>query len=273
MSKEQKIWLVVKVIIKTLAIYALAFLLMFFIVTITCLAATYDDATEISEININIFTFSKSAGSKRTVANQITEPQEKTLLDYSEIKRIAEENEKKEAIMKKGKESLEKIAQEEINFEKRIKKIERKKLAKEKAKKEAEEKAEAERKAQELANRQRLSSLYTEENVELLAHLINGEAGDQGDECQQAVGQVVVNRVKSKGFQNTLKGVIFAHGQYSCTWDGNFNKTPSKAAYRNARAVLSGNTIIDVPESVVFQSQFRQGSGVWRKIGSETFCY
>ena len=43
-------------------------------------------------------------------------------------------------------------------------------------------------------------------------------------------------------------------------------------AYKNAKAVLSGNTIIDVPEDIVYQAQFVQGSGVWKKLGTETFC-
>lgn len=114
---------------------------------------------------------------------------------------------------------------------------------------------------------------YSSSNVEIMAHLIYGEAGDQSDACQQAVGMVVINRVNDKSFKSTtVKGVIFSPGQYACTWDGNFDREPSEQAYKNARAVLSGNTIIDVPENVVYQSQFEQGSGVWKKIGTETFC-
>ena len=106
-----------------------------------------------------------------------------------------------------------------------------------------------------------------------MAHLINGEAGDQSDKCQQAVGMVVVNRVNDNSFKcKTIKEAIYAPGQYACTKDGNFDKKPSKQAYKNAKAVLSGNTIIDVPEDVVYQAQFVQGSGVWRKLGTETFC-
>ena len=66
--------------------------------------------------------------------------------------------------------------------------------------------------------------------------------------------------------------MIFSPGQYACTEDGNFEKTPSKQAYKNAKAVLTGNTIIDVPEDVVYQSQFAQGSKIWKKIGTEIFC-
>lgn len=121
--------------------------------------------------------------------------------------------------------------------------------------------------------RKRKEAHIKKKELEILAHLIEGEAGDQNDNCQQAVGQVVMNRVNSKGYPNSIESVVFQKGQYACTWDGNYDRTPSKQAYRNAKAVLTGNVCIKVPENVVFQSQFKQGSGVWKKIGTETFCY
>lgn len=279
MTKKQKIWLAFNVTIKTLTIYLLGFLAMFLLVTVVCITATKNDkATERSEIDISIFTLSKSASSKIAEANQITEPQQqhKSLYDFSRAKYIAKKAEKKEAIYKKAEEKLEKAALIKIREEKRRKKLERKrKLAEERARKEAEQKAAAEKRAQETANRQwHSASHYSKKNVELLAHLINGEAGNQSNECQQAVGQVVVNRANSDDFkQDTIEEVIFAPGQYACTWDGNFDKEPTEAAYKNAEAVLSGDTDIEIPENVVFQAQFTQGSGVWKVIGTEIFCY
>ncbi len=108
--------------------------------------------------------------------------------------------------------------------------------------------------------------------LEQMAHLIYGEAGDQGDECQQTVGKVVLNRKKSKFYPNSIESVIFQRGQYACTWDGNYDRKPSKQAYKNALKVLTGNCI-KVPENVLYQAQFTQGSGIWRKIGTETFCF
>lgn len=118
-----------------------------------------------------------------------------------------------------------------------------------------------------------LSQFYTPQNVVILSHLIEGEAGDQDDACQQSVGQVVMNRVKSKHFPNTVEGVVFAPRQYACTWDGNYDRTPSKQAVRNAKAVLTGNVCVKVPRNVVYQSQFRQGSGIWKQLGTEIFCF
>lgn len=144
------------------------------------------------------------------------------------------------------------------------KEAKRRKLIRERKKREK-EKREREKREKE--------KFFSNSNLELMAHLIYGEAGDQSDECQQAVGMVIINRINDNDFNcSTVREAIFAPGQYACTTDGNFYRTPSKQAYKNAKAVLTGNTIY-VPKNVVYQSQFRQGSGIWRKIGTEIFCF
>ena len=113
--------------------------------------------------------------------------------------------------------------------------------------------------------------------VYLMAHLIYGEAGNQNDECQLAVGAVVLNRVKHRRYPNTIEEVIFQKGQYACTWDGNFDKEPSEQAWKNAYWLLenelSENPIEVIPLKVIYQAQFEQGSEPYDVIGSETFCY
>ena len=113
------------------------------------------------------------------------------------------------------------------------------------------------------------TELYiSESELEMLAHLIYGEAGNQGDKCQRAVGTVVMNRVAHKYFPNSIKGVIFDEGQYACTWDGNYDKNPSKQAYENAQWVLAGNR--QLSEDYVYQAGFKQGYNCVQ-IGSEWF--
>ena len=115
------------------------------------------------------------------------------------------------------------------------------------------------------------------DEVYLMAHLIYGEAGDQDDDCQLAVGAVVLNRVKHGRYPDTIEEVIFDDGQYACTKDGNFDREPSQQAWKNAYWLLenelSENPIEVIPYNVIYQSQFEQGSGVYKVIGSETFCY
>lgn len=118
-----------------------------------------------------------------------------------------------------------------------------------------------------------LENFNNSKDKHILEHLCNGEAGDQSDECQQAVLWVVLNRVRDKNFPNTVEGVVFAHRQYACTWDGNYDRKPSERVKKNVQAVLSGKSCIDVPKNVVYQAQFTQGSGLWRNIGTETFCF
>ena len=112
---------------------------------------------------------------------------------------------------------------------------------------------------------------YTDEELEILAHLICGEAQAYSDELQLAVGSVVLNRVASSSYPNTIKEVVFQRGQYACTWDGNYNRTPTERNWANAQYLLENGS--QLPANVVYQAQFRQGSGVYKKIGSEYFCY
>ena len=72
------------------------------------------------------------------------------------------------------------------------------------------------------------SSIYTttpsgDNMVELLARLINAEARGESYSGQVAVGAVIMNRVKSPLFPNTIAGVIYSPGQFSSVADGQIN--------------------------------------------------
>ena len=111
---------------------------------------------------------------------------------------------------------------------------------------------------------------YDDDDLYILSHLIYGEAGGESDECQLAVGSVVLNRVKSSSFPNSIEGVVFAPGQYACTWDGNYDKEPSQRAIDNDRYLLENGSTL--PDGVVFQAQFVQGE-IYAEIDGEYFCY
>lgn len=124
-----------------------------------------------------------------------------------------------------------------------------------------------------------IETSYTEEELDLLARIINAEAGSSWipDEVQLYVGSVVLNRVKSDRFPDTIKDVIYQKGQYSPTWNGSINKKPSQRAIDNAKYLLENGSVL--PDGVVFQANFRQGSSVYYKyydktLGTTTyFCY
>lgn len=114
---------------------------------------------------------------------------------------------------------------------------------------------------------------YTDEELNMLSRIIFAEAGSDWitDEHQLAVGSVVLNRMADSRFPNTMRDVIFQEGQYACTWDGNYYKDPNERAVNNAKYLLENG--VTIPNNVVWQSQEKQGKGLWKKIQNHYFCY
>lgn len=113
--------------------------------------------------------------------------------------------------------------------------------------------------------------IYSDEDLEILAHVLTGECHTYPDEEQLYVGSVVLNRVNSPDYPDTVKGVVFQRGQYACTWDGNYYRQPTEANWRNARWLLENGSVL--PENVVYQSGGRQGSGVYLRTRYHYYCY
>lgn len=74
----------------------------------------------------------------------------------------------------------------------------------------------------------------------LLARLISAEARGEPYEGQVAVGAVVLNRVAHVSFPNSISGVVYQPGAFSCMYDGQFDQPISESAYRAARDALNG---------------------------------
>ena len=79
-----------------------------------------------------------------------------------------------------------------------------------------------------------------ENNLNLLARLISAEARGEPYVGQVAVGAVVLNRVEHPSFPNTISGVIYQSGAFTCITDGQFNQPVAESAYRAARDALNG---------------------------------
>lgn len=77
-------------------------------------------------------------------------------------------------------------------------------------------------------------------DVALLARLISAEARGEPYSGQVAVGAVVMNRIKHPSFPNTLSGVIYQSGAFTCLTDGQFNQPVADSAYRAARDAMNG---------------------------------
>lgn len=77
-------------------------------------------------------------------------------------------------------------------------------------------------------------------NLNLLSHLIYGEARGEPYTGQVAVGAVIMNRVKSSSFPNTIAGVIYQSGAFTAVSDGQINLTPNDTAKKAAQDALNG---------------------------------
>ena len=73
-----------------------------------------------------------------------------------------------------------------------------------------------------------------------MACLINGEARGENYIGQVAVGAVVLNRVKSSNFPNTIPEVIYQTGQFDAVYDGQVNLLPSDSCLNAARDAMNG---------------------------------
>ncbi len=87
------------------------------------------------------------------------------------------------------------------------------------------------------------------DEVKLLAALIQCEAGNQPYEGRVAVGAVVLNRVKSGAYPDTIYGVIYASGQFTPALNGTVARVYNSgniydANYQAAQAALSGETTV-----------------------------
>ncbi|MBP1960917.1 cell wall hydrolase [Paenibacillus aceris] len=73
-----------------------------------------------------------------------------------------------------------------------------------------------------------------------MARIIHAEARGESFLGQVAVGAVVLNRVQSEKFPDSITEVIHQPGQFSSIDDGQFNLKPNESAYRAAKAALNG---------------------------------
>ena len=75
----------------------------------------------------------------------------------------------------------------------------------------------------------------------LLARLISAEARGEPYVGQVAVGAVVLNRVEHPSFPNSISGVIYQPGAFSCLDDGQFDQPIAESAYRAAQDAFNGS--------------------------------
>jgi len=113
-------------------------------------------------------------------------------------------------------------------------------------------------------------------DVNLLARLISGEARGEPYSGQVAVGAVVLNRVDSPIFPNSISGVVYQQGAFTCITDGEFDKPVEESCYRAARDALNG---VDPSGGAIyyFNPATATNKWIWSRplivvIGKHRFC-
>ena len=120
---------------------------------------------------------------------------------------------------------------------------------------------------------------YSDEDLYVLSHIISAEAGNCQEEMMLYVGSVVLNRVESDEFPDTIYEVVFQTDplQYGPTKDGSYYEEPTPEAVEVAKMLLEEGS--QYPAGVIYQSNERLGE-VYKEldpppgIGKRMyFCY
>jgi len=115
-----------------------------------------------------------------------------------------------------------------------------------------------------------------ENNIALLARVISAEARGEPYAGQVAVGAVILNRVEHPSFPNSISGVVYQSGAFSCLDDGQFNEAVADSAYKAARDAING---WDPSGGAIyyFNPATATSSWIWSRplitiIGKHRFC-
>jgi len=117
---------------------------------------------------------------------------------------------------------------------------------------------------------------YSSADYDLLARIISAEARGEPYSGQVAVGAVVLNRIEHPSFPDTLSGVVYQKGAFSCLNDGQFYEAVSDSAYKAARDAING---VDPSGGAIYYYNPKKSTNKWifsrpiiTVIGAHRFC-
>ena len=120
------------------------------------------------------------------------------------------------------------------------------------------------------------SNSFSSNDYNLLARIISAEARGEPYLGQVAVGAVVLNRVEHPSFPDTVSGVIYQNGAFSCLNDGQFYESVASSAYTAARDALNG---LDPSGGAIYYYNPKTATSTWIRsrpvittIGNHVFC-
>ncbi len=117
---------------------------------------------------------------------------------------------------------------------------------------------------------------FSQNDIQLMANAVHGEARGEPYEGQVAVAAVILNRVNSASFPNTVSGVIFEPGAFTAVADGQIWLTPNETS---KRAVLDAINGWDPTNSALYYFNPDTATSAWiwtrpqiKRIGKHIFC-
>ena len=194
--------------------------------------------------------FTSQAASERPEVTTITETKKEDANTHTAVQTISQ------SIVASAQEMTD--ASQQVIAENIAKKEEEERIAREKAEQEARE--QAEREAREA---------YVRANQELMASIIYCEAGNQPYEGQVAVGAVIMNRVKSGSYPDSIEAVIYQSGQFGPAATGWLNRVRSSKGYSQT-ALQAAVDALNGSNPIGNGLYFDQG-GSGMKIGAHYF--
>ena len=117
---------------------------------------------------------------------------------------------------------------------------------------------------------------YSSSDYDLLARIISAEARGENYLGQVAVGAVILNRIEHPSFPDTLSGVIYQKGAFSCLYDVQFYEAVEDSAYSAARDAING---LDPSGGAIYYYNPSTATSKWifsrpviTTIGNHRFC-
>lgn len=117
---------------------------------------------------------------------------------------------------------------------------------------------------------------YSESDINLIARVVYGEARGESYTGQVAVAAVILNRVKSSSFPNSVSGVIYQNGAFDAVADGQYNLTPNSSAVKAVKDAING---WDPTYGSLYYYNPKTATNAWIRsrpivvtIGNHVFC-
>lgn len=127
-----------------------------------------------------------------------------------------------------------------------------------------------------IAKAQPVPAGYSENDIQLMAQAVYGEARGEPYEGQVAVAAVIINRVNSATFPNTVAGVIYEERAFTAVADGQINLQPDETARRAVLDAINGQ---DPSNNALyyFNPDTATSGWIWtrpqiKRIGKHIFC-